>query len=138
MSEDDLKDDEFWRDKLNADEYQVCRLKGTERAFSGEYWDFKEDGQYRCRCCGAQLFDSDAKFDSGCGWPSFYQGLDNRGIEEKLDRSHGMVRTEILCRNCACHLGHVFTDGPAPTGLRYCVNSLSVKFEPREQKEEKD
>ena len=132
MSEDEIKNDEYWRDKLSADEYEVCRNKGTERAFSGEYWDHKEDGIYRCRCCGEELFDSKAKFDSGCGWPSFYEGASKQVINEAMDRSHGMVRTEILCAKCDAHLGHVFTDGPNPTGLRYCVNSLSVRFDKRD------
>lgn len=129
MSEEEIKNDEFWRDKLSEDEFHVCREKGTERAFSGEYWDHKAKGEYHCRCCGESLFTSEGKYDSGCGWPSFYESLDKQKIEEKLDTSHGMVRTEILCRNCGCHLGHIFTDGPEPSGLRYCVNSLSIQFE---------
>ena len=124
-----MKDDEYWRDKLSAEEYQVCREKGTERPFSGEYWDTTDAGIYNCRCCGESLFLSDSKFDAGCGWPSFFQAADEEVIEETPDHSHGMVRTEITCKNCGSHLGHVFEDGPQPTGLRYCVNSLSVKLE---------
>ncbi len=124
-----MKDDEQWRDKLTADEYWVCREKGTERPFTGEYWNTTEVGVYNCRCCGEPLFFSDSKFDAGCGWPSFFRPASDDVIEETPDFSHGMSRTEITCKQCGCHLGHVFTDGPEPTGLRYCVNSLSVKLE---------
>lgn len=125
-----MKDNEFWRDKLTPQEFHVLREKGTERAFSGEYWNTKEKGVYHCRCCGEPLFLSDSKFDSGCGWPSFFQPADADVIQEEVDRSHGMLRTEVMCKKCGGHLGHVFEDGPAPTGLRYCINSVSIKLEP--------
>lgn len=125
-----MKDNEFWRDKLTPQEFHVCREKGTERPFSGEYWNTKENGVYHCRCCGEPLFLSDSKFDSGCGWPSFFQPADADVIQEEVDRTHGMVRTEVMCKACGAHLGHVFEDGPAPTGLRYCINSLSIRLEP--------
>ena len=124
-----MHDDEKWRDQLTPEEYHVCREKGTERAFTGEYWDCKEDGAYNCRCCGETLFLSDTKYDSGSGWPSFYQPADDEVIEEETDSSHGMLRTEVMCKACGAHLGHVFPDGPAPTGLRYCINSLSIKLD---------
>ncbi|MFT7558695.1 MAG: peptide-methionine (R)-S-oxide reductase [Flavobacteriales bacterium] len=133
MSEPEIKNDEFWRSKLSPEEFSVCREHGTERPFTGEYTNHKLDGQYTCRCCGATLFDSHAKFDSGSGWPSFFQGSENSAIQEKLDQGHGMTRTEILCQQCDSHLGHMFTDGPQPTGLRYCVNSLSLSFEGRDK-----
>jgi peptide-methionine (R)-S-oxide reductase len=107
----------------------VTQEKGTERAFTGEYWNHKEDGKYHCIVCGELLFDSSTKFDSGCGWPSFYQQVAPEAIDVQSDQSHGMVRDEIVCHKCGAHLGHVFPDGPKPTGLRYCVNSASIKFE---------
>ncbi|MGD2101313.1 MAG: peptide-methionine (R)-S-oxide reductase MsrB [Acidimicrobiia bacterium] len=118
-----------WRDKLSSEQYQVLRKGGTERAFTGKYWDTKSDGVYRCAGCGEKLFSSDTKFESHSGWPSFFEPLAREIIDEEEDRSFGMVRTEIKCANCGGHLGHVFEDGPNPTGLRYCVNSASLDLE---------
>ncbi len=126
---DDIKGNDYWKDKLEADEYYVLREKGTERAFTGEYWNFEEAGSYRCRGCGELLFEADTKFDAGCGWPSFDRPAAQGAIEEARDTSHGMIRTEVMCKNCGGHLGHVFPDGPTETGLRYCINSLSIKHE---------
>lgn len=129
MSSDDLKDNERWRDTLTPEEFYVCREKGTERAFTGKYWDYWKEGRYRCTCCGEALFDADTKFDAGCGWPSFYQPAEEAEIAEHIDDSLGVRRTEVTCKNCGSHLGHVFPDGPKPTGLRYCINSVSIKHE---------
>jgi len=126
------KSDSEWREQLSDEEFRVCRLKGTEAPFSGNYWDDWTDGIYRCTCCGETLFEADTKFDAGCGWPSFYQPANAQSIEEQRDGSHGMIRTEVMCRRCGAHLGHVFNDGPHPTGLRYCINSVSIKLDPKE------
>ncbi len=123
----DQKNDEQWRGKLSAEEFAVCREKGTERPFTGKYWNFTEDGVYHCTCCGEALFESDTKFDAGCGWPSFFQPANESVILESRDTTHGMIRTEVMCNACGSHLGHVFEDGPEPTGLRYCINSVSIK-----------
>jgi len=124
-----MEDHEHWRDKLSPEEFHVCREKGTERAFTGQYWDCKKDGTYHCKCCGEALFLSDSKYDSGCGWPSFFQPAEGEAIREAVDSTHGMSRTEVMCEKCGSHLGHVFTDGPTPTGLRYCINSASISLE---------
>lgn len=126
------KSDAQWRAQLSPEEYAVARQKNTEPAFTGRYWNTTEQGIYRCVGCGTALFASDTKFDAGCGWPSYFQALDPERVREETDTSHGMARTEILCNVCDAHLGHVFPDGPPPTGLRYCMNSLSLKFEPAE------
>lgn len=123
----DTKAADVWRDKLNDEQYRVCRLKGTEPPFSGALLHNRKSGEYHCVCCGARLFDSSAKFDSGCGWPSFDQALAG-SVRYLEDRSHGMVRTEIQCQACGSHLGHLFADGPTATGQRYCVNSVSLSF----------
>ena len=127
-----VKSESEWRKELSPMQYAVLREKATERPFSGEYDHSFEPGTYRCAGCGKQLFRADEKFDSGCGWPSFYEALDKSKVEEHTDLSHGMRRIEVTCKRCGAHLGHVFDDGPKPTGLRYCINSVSIDFKPKE------
>lgn len=129
MSEKVSKTAAEWQAELSPEEYRICREKGTEPAFTGRYYNEHRDGVYRCRCCGEPLFASDAKYDSGSGWPSFWQPVGAGVVGESRDTSHGMIRTEIVCRKCDAHLGHVFPDGPRPTGLRYCVNSASLMLD---------
>jgi peptide-methionine (R)-S-oxide reductase len=129
-----MKSEEEWRAALTPEQFYVTRKGGTERAFSGPYWNDKRQGLYRCVACGVPLFRSETKFDSGTGWPSFYAPVDGHALEEITDRGHGMVRTEVRCSTCAAHLGHVFADGPRPTGLRYCMNGTALKLEPDDAK----
>ena len=124
-----MRDDAYYREKLTPEQFEVTRNKATERPFTGEYWNTKDGGTYHCVCCGAELFSSETKFDSNCGWPSFFEPINAEGIKEEVDRTFGMVRTEVMCSECGAHLGHLFPDGPQPTGLRYCLNSLSLDLE---------